>query len=142
MKRPDRLRKCLSALTILLGAALCAAAVILLVKGAAARAADPGAPVFTREGTGRALFYLLPLFILWLAAWAAAVLTGVRAGLAGPKVRKIPAVPLPERKGTPPVRAALLILAAGLIVLGILNGGLNDVFVKAVRICTECIGLG
>ena len=40
------------------------------------------------------------------------------------------------------VRAALLAAAAALIVPGIINGGLYDVFVKAVNICTECIGLG
>ena len=37
-----------------------------------------------------------------------------------------------------------LILAAGIlfILLGILNGGMADVLGKAIRICTECIGLG
>ena len=28
------------------------------------------------------------------------------------------------------------------IVLGVMNGGLRDVLVKAINICTECIGLG
>ena len=37
-----------------------------------------------------------------------------------------------------------LILAAGIlfILLGIFNGGMADVLGKAIRICTECIGLG
>ena len=37
-----------------------------------------------------------------------------------------------------------LILAVGVlfIVLGIFNGGMADVLGKAIRICTECIGLG
>lgn len=39
-------------------------------------------------------------------------------------------------------RCGVLIVSAVLIVLGIVNGGLYDVFVKAVNICTECIGLG
>ncbi|MBR3927900.1 MAG: hypothetical protein IKJ65_02725 [Clostridia bacterium] len=43
---------------------------------------------------------------------------------------------------TPFARIALLSVCAVLIVLGIVNGGLRDVFVKAVNICTECIGLG
>ncbi len=34
------------------------------------------------------------------------------------------------------------LLAAALIILGVLNGGMRDVLIKAVRICTECIGLG
>ncbi|MBR5230930.1 MAG: hypothetical protein IKW00_01635 [Clostridia bacterium] len=40
------------------------------------------------------------------------------------------------------VRRVCIALAVLLIVLGILNGGLWDVLVKAVNICTECIGLG
>ena len=40
------------------------------------------------------------------------------------------------------LRGVLLVLALGLIVLGVLNGGLRDVFIKAANLCTECIGLG
>ena len=54
----------------------------------------------------------------------------------------------PAAVGSPPARGAgairiLLLLAAGvLIVLGALNGSLEDVLRKAINICTECIGLG
>lgn len=40
------------------------------------------------------------------------------------------------------VRGGVFVLAVVFIVLGIINGGANDVLVKAVNICTECIGLG
>ena len=40
------------------------------------------------------------------------------------------------------VRIALYILAAVMIVHGIRNGGMQDVLIKAINICTECIGLG
>ncbi len=40
------------------------------------------------------------------------------------------------------LRLALLVLALGLILAGVLNGGLRDVLAKAANICTECIGLG
>ena len=40
------------------------------------------------------------------------------------------------------IRGALFAAAAALIVLGILNGGMHDTLVKAINICTECIGLG
>ena len=40
------------------------------------------------------------------------------------------------------MRALVLAGALLFIALGIANGGLNDVLVKAVSICTECIGLG
>ncbi len=40
------------------------------------------------------------------------------------------------------VRLSVLILAAVLVILGVRNGGMNDVVQKAIKICTECIGLG
>ncbi len=38
----------------------------------------------------------------------------------------------------------LAVLLAGILCLGlgVYNGGMTDVLVKAVRICRECIGLG
>ena len=39
-------------------------------------------------------------------------------------------------------KCVLCAAAIVLIVLGVINGGIGDVFGKAVRICTECIGLG
>lgn len=38
--------------------------------------------------------------------------------------------------------AALFAAAILLIVLGVLNGGALDVLAKAIRLCSECIGLG
>lgn len=40
------------------------------------------------------------------------------------------------------VRLGVLVLSVTFIILGIFNGGMADVLGKAVRICTECIGLG
>ena len=40
------------------------------------------------------------------------------------------------------VRLAVLILGILFVILGIANGGMEQVLGKAVRICTECIGLG
>ncbi len=44
------------------------------------------------------------------------------------------------------IRTVLLsvlgVIAVTFIILGIFNGGVRDVFIKAVQICTECIGLG
>lgn len=39
-------------------------------------------------------------------------------------------------------RAAMFALAVSLLALGAANGGMRDVLVKAINICTECIGLG
>jgi hypothetical protein len=40
------------------------------------------------------------------------------------------------------VRCTVLAIGALFVLLGILNGGMNDVVQKAIKICTECIGLG
>ena len=40
------------------------------------------------------------------------------------------------------VRACLGALAVVFIIVGIINGGASDVLLKALVICTECIGLG
>ena len=40
------------------------------------------------------------------------------------------------------VRIALLLCGISFVVIGIFNGGMADVLQKAIKICTECIGLG
>ncbi len=40
------------------------------------------------------------------------------------------------------LRLVLAVAAVLLIILGVFNDGIGDVYGKAVRICTECIGLG
>jgi hypothetical protein len=40
------------------------------------------------------------------------------------------------------IRGSVVAVAVAFVVVGIINGGMNDVFTKAVAICTECIGLG
>ena len=40
------------------------------------------------------------------------------------------------------VRGVILVAGIVFVVLGVLNGGMADVLGKAIRICTECIGLG
>jgi len=48
-----------------------------------------------------------------------------------------------KRKQTPKwVAPALLVVALGLMVFGVINGGMTDVLKKAIMICTECVGLG
>lgn len=40
------------------------------------------------------------------------------------------------------VRGVVFVLAVTFIILGIFNGGARDVLIKAINICTECIGIG
>ena len=59
-------------------------------------------------------------------------------GLSGNKAPEAPVKSFPVGY----VRIALYAVALVLIVLGISNGGMRDVLIKAINICTECIGLG
>ncbi len=40
------------------------------------------------------------------------------------------------------IRAGVAAIAVTFVILGVFNGGARDVFIKAINICTECIGLG
>ena len=40
------------------------------------------------------------------------------------------------------LRGVIIAASVALIALGIMNGGMADVLAKAIKICTECIGLG
>lgn len=40
------------------------------------------------------------------------------------------------------IRCCVFVIAIAFIVVGIFNGGADDVLLKAIVICTECIGLG
>ena len=39
-------------------------------------------------------------------------------------------------------RTVIFVLAIGLLVIGVQNGGMKEMFLKAINICTQCIGLG
>jgi len=83
-----------------------------------------------------------------------AVFYGVDRVLAGSMERELliwkvvpgkaeaPAAPGENRKVLWVLRVVLLAAAVAMIVLGIDNGGIAAVLGKAIRICTECIGLG
>ena len=61
---------------------------------------------------------------------------------AGPVRTVLQAVPQNGGRPVLTVRTVFLLLAAALIVAGILNGGLEDVLTKANAICMECIVIG
>lgn len=105
---------------------------------------------------------LLPCAAVALGAWVTAVLLQgasvsretslVKAALVANKGQGIvstPGIPgtcMEKRISTPRfvwiVRGVILVVGMVFVVLGVLNGGMADVLGKAIRICTECIGLG
>lgn len=98
---------------------------------------------------GSMVKHVAPWGVLGLAAAAAAsVLSGQSAQReleilkSAPKKELEPAASVEKKRALPALRIAFYAAAIVLIALGIANGGLWDVLVKAVNICTECIGLG
>ncbi len=47
-----------------------------------------------------------------------------------------------KKAGVITLRVLLAAVGVALVVLGIFNGGMKDVLLKAINICTQCIGLG
>ena len=147
MKNHALLRKTLIWMIGLMAFGLCAGlaagVIILYVRGTAAVQAGEAETVFTREQAAQALrLFVIPGLLFIALLIAAAVL-----GVPGSDEKKKASVRLPERvcayRGMNEKRFWLLLLiAAGLIAAGVLNGGLRDVLIKAINICTECIGLG
>ena len=96
---------------------------------------------------GAMLLALLPWLLIAFASLSAASLYesgSVRKEIALlQKAPKSAPAPIDRPPKSPvPVQAAVLAVSLVLILLGIFNGGAWDVLVKAVNICTECIGLG
>ena len=98
---------------------------------------------------------IAPLFFATLGAALAGILLGVKGERADLPSRNPPAARVKDPNPPMPTGAkpaskdrravwqiALLVLAVLFIVLGILNGSMKDVLIKAINICTECIGLG
>ena len=151
-----------SILYILLAGLLIAAVVGIYRDGAALRAEDPLAAIFSREIAAKALRKIAPAFFGAVGITVAGLILGVKSeeetgeetgdGSVSPvswgkrRHRTVPCL-LPgiaENKvsGAKKVRMVLLIAAIALIAAGVFNGSARDVFGKAVKICTECIGLG
>lgn len=130
------LKICRAALTVLL---------ILISVGAAALVLVLFKQGFTYRAAMQGIQYLLPLFMSAVALSFAALAVNKRLGRE--TVQKFSrAQPycdreMPER-GKNILRSVIVCAAVLLILLGITNGGLWDVLVKAINICTECIGLG
>lgn len=136
-----------SALCVLSAVVLIMAALLIYFEGSAAKASDPMADVYTVEAIAAKAVFVLPVI-------AAAVVVTIICAVKGVKAEEKGRMPgdLPIQKNTGDekipasklniIRIAVILLAIILIIIGIFNGSFNDVFIKASKICTECIGLG
>lgn len=141
-----------SLLCALTAGLLMAAAIRMYVEGAAIQASgDLFYYIYTREKVGAVLLKLLPLITGVIGFTVAGWILGIRdetqdkpAALKGMDIRESvkKAVPQKSSRRIQILRVVILILAIALIILGVRNGGLDDVFAKGASICTECVGLG
>ena len=98
--------------------------------------------VYDRADIAARFGRIAPAVYVYLAAVAAGLVWQAAAGEKKPRPAVIPPA---EKKPSRYLAAARLVLlgaAVALVALGVTNGGAHDVLVKAVNICTECIGLG
>ena len=100
--------------------------------------------VYSAQIVSERLTMLSPMLVLYavLAAVTVAVhlIFGIPQRVTG-KIRPCPPRAQSE-KAVRIARLALLCLGVLFIILGVSNGGSRDVLIKAINICTECIGLG
>ncbi len=136
----------LALLTVVLAAALIYEATDIYLTGSAPEnMAAPGVAVnqmYTRADIAARLRRIMPLAAVYLTVLIAGIALKIAVG-----GRERPRAVKPSGSAAPvkvrrAARIAVFAAAAVFIGLGIWNGGLWDVLVKAVNICTECIGLG
>ncbi|MBQ1371566.1 MAG: hypothetical protein IIY70_01415 [Oscillospiraceae bacterium] len=132
----------LAVMTVLLAIALCWAAVDIWLQGSIRRRADPTTVIYSVEAVHARAILVLPVFLLWLVSLAVRCCTASSQKSPAGACPRQAWEPVPVSPALRHLRYALFALAVLLIVLGILNGGLQDVLTKAVNLCTECIGLG
>lgn len=132
-----------SVVCIALAVLLAVGAVGIYNEGTARKAADPLADVYTAENVAEKLGRIAPAVFIAIGLLIAGILLGVKDPDAEKPVKSEGLIkPKPEPKHKTLIQAVIVVAAVLFIVLGVLNGSAWDVLVKAINICTECVGLG
>jgi len=130
----------LAILTLLLASVVIACTLDIYRQGIEARTVRPDADIYTSRAVAAHFRIILPFLVAWLVWLLVSIVYKLRN-----KEEKV------QNRGSNegiavygPLWLTLVLIGIALlfIVLGIMNGGLRDVLVKAVNICSECIGLG
>ena len=111
------------------------------------RSANPTADIYTVEAIRQRATFALPVLAVSMATSVILAVLGVRdesADKAAVNVGFEKNTPERGLTGASLKRFRTIMIAAALIciIIGMLNGSMSDVFIKASKICTECIGLG
>lgn len=154
MTRKDLFMAVQAVLCAVIAALLAAGALSLYFDGAAKQAGgDLFYHMFTRERVIGKLLPVLPMICCAAGMTIAGVILGIKDENEAKPVKdrellrdigriRERAVSQQADRETAILRTAVLAAAVVLIVLGVLNGGLEDVLDKGAAICTECVGLG
>ncbi len=129
----------------MLAGLFCAQVIGIYREGMARRAENPLASIYTPEIVAEKLSPLVPLFFIAIGFVIGGLLAGAKDENAGkPKRNGIQFKPKTDRWQMRPgaVQAVVLTAAVIFIIMGIFNGSALDVLTKAIKICSECIGLG
>ena len=101
-------------------------------------------PVYSAPIVAQRLSSVFPLLVIYavlaVVTVAAHLFWGKPQRVSGKISRCVPREQ--NAKAVRIARLAILCLGVLFIVLGVMNGGSRDVLIKAINICTECIGLG
>ena len=128
---------------IVLAMLLAAGAVGIYTEGAARKAENPLESIYTVENVAERFGRITPATVVFFGLLIAGRILGIGDPNADqPAKTGGPVKTRQEPKHKNIIQAVLIMAAIVLIILGILNGSAVDVLVKAINICTECVGLG
>ena len=145
----SRLGYLISAVTVGTVTALGIGGVVLYVRGKAAVTAGKAEYIFSKSDVTAFLKpFLIPLAVLVILLILAAIWK-IQSKEPAPYIEPSTRKHLRNGESICAHKAlsgrryfAVYLLAIFLIAAGAVNGGVKDVLVKAINICTECIGLG
>ena len=160
MNREKILLRSQAVLCVVFVVILAYGAVHIYLDGSARKAADPSENIYTVEGIADAVLPALPVLCAGIALTVTGAVLGVRntdidqpvqdgrfdkrvrgGKASGENAKEWNRNPLSADRQRI-LRLAVFISGVIFTVVGIANGSMRDVFVKAINVCTECIGLG
>ncbi len=134
-----------SVLCVLCAAGLIVADLLIYFRGISEQESDPMAQIYTVDAIADHAMIIFPVIIVSLIVTVILLMLKIKDPNAdrAVNVADIRTNTLGEKSSATVIaRTVILLIAVAFIIAGIINGSIYDVFVKASKICTECIGLG
>lgn len=136
-----------SVFCVLTAIMLIVADLIIYFEGAAQKSADPMANIYSADAIADKAVFVIPILAVSVLVTIICAIVKVRDEKASRPFGKIDIKQNTDDNRMSPsavniIRIILFAAALIFIIAGILNGSVTDVFIKASKICTECIGLG